>query len=178
MLFFCLEYSNPCKAHAQPATIDDYFVINSDTHLLLYLKTLNCFTKEMETGIQNGIPATFTYFVDLYQVRKNWPDKKLVSHTFHRTLAYDTLKEEYSIAFSESEKKITTSLLADAKEYMSEIHDFKITTTDRLSEEGLFVLKVKAKLARKTLPLYFHYLIPFSSLWDFETSWYSLQFRY
>jgi len=44
-----------------------------------------------------------------------------------------------------------------------------------IAPNSSYVIKVKAKLARKTLPLYFHYLIPFTSLWDFETKWHELK---
>ena len=56
--------------------------------------------------------------------------------------------------------------------------DFRVISLDRLDPEATYTLRVKVKLAKKTLPLYFHYLIPFSSLWDFETDWYTIDFRY
>jgi len=178
LLIFALILALPCSARAQKATIKDLFVNNSDTHLLLYLSVRDCFTPEMETGIQNGIPATFTYFVDLYKIRKAWPDQKLASHVFHHTLTYDNLKEEYTVLFSPNNKKLITKSREEAKMLMSEIDGFRIIKMSRLTPDESYIVKVKAKLAKKTLPLYFHYLIPFSSLWDFETDWYTLKFRY
>ena len=133
---------------------------------------------EMETGIRNGIPATFTFYVDLYQTRKAWPDRKVVSHVFNRTLAYDNLKEEYSIISSTNNKNATTQSLDQAETHMSEVSDFVVINLNRLDPEATYKLRVKVKLATKTLPLYFHYLIPFSSLWDFETDWYTIDFKY
>jgi len=164
---------------AQEATIEDIIVTNSDTHLLLYLTVKNCFTTEMEKAIRNGIPATFTCFVDLYKTKKIWPDSKLVSQTFTHTLTYDNLKEEYLIVFSEQNNKtITTGSLTQAKKLMAEVNGFKTSALDKLTPDRAYVLKIKAKLARKTLPLYFRYLSPFLSLWDFETDWHTIKFRY
>lgn len=168
----------PREVLAQKATIEDAFVINSDTHLLLYLTVKDCFTTEMETGIQNGIPATFTYYVDLYKTNKLWLNQKLASYVFHHTLTYDNLKEEYSILFSSNNKIIVTKSREQAKTLMSEINGFELIKISQLAPDQAYVLKVKAKLAKKTLPLYFHLLIPFSSLWDFETDWYTLKFKY
>jgi hypothetical protein len=164
---------------SQKATIDDFVVTNSDTDLLLYLTVKNCFTPEMETAVQNGIPATFTFYVELYRTRKGWFDKQLVDRTFYHTLTHDSLKEMYQIEFSEKDRRITTGSLAEAKRLMAEVNGFKTIKLKQLKPGVTYRLLVKAKLAKKTLPLYFHYLIPFfSSLWDFETDWYALEFTY
>ena len=38
--------------------------------------------------------------------------------------------------------------------------------------------RIKATLAETTLPLGIHYILPFTSLWDFETDWRTVEFRY
>jgi len=178
-LFFCL-LTNLFQAHtlyAQDATITDFTVSNSDSQLLLYLTVTDCFTDDMEAAIHNGIPATFTFYVDIYRQRSNWPDKKIRTYEFEHIMEYDSLKKEYKIHLDEkSERKLTTSL-DEAKILMSEINGFKILPLTEVGPDSSYIIKVKAKLARKTLPLYFHYLIPFTSLWDFETKWHELKLR-
>ena len=164
---------------AQDASIKDMIVNNSSNKLLLYLTVIEAFTEDMEKGIQNGIPATFTYYVNLYKIRKGWLDTEVDSHTFTRTLTYDNLKEEYNIIFTDKgNKEITVQNLDDAKTAMTELNGFQVTSLDNLTSGSSYTLKVKASLAKKTLPLYFHYLIPFWRLWDFETDWHYVEFRY
>ena len=166
-------------AKAQKASIEDIVVNNSSSRLLLYLTVVNAFTDDMEKGIQNGIPATFTYYVMLYKVRKGWLDNEVVSHTFTRTLTYDNLKEEYSVAYSEQGGRVVkVKNLDEAKTMMAGLNGFPVCSLDALAGGSNYVLKVKASLAKKTLPLYFHYLIPFWRLWDFETDWHYVEFRY
>ena len=175
-ILICL-FSNILLApalYAQEATITDFTVSNSDSQLLLSLTVTDCFTEDMESAIHNGIPATFTYYVDIYRKRSNWPDKKIKSHEFNHIVEYDSLKKEYNIKRDEkNDSKLTTSL-DEAKMFMAEINGFKILSIDEIDPESSYIIKVRAKLARKTLPLYFHYLIPFTSLWDFETEWHEL----
>jgi hypothetical protein len=178
LFLLCVVLAGPGSVLAKEASIADLVVSNSDTDLLLYLTVRDCFTAEMETGLHNGIPATFTFYVDLYQTRNAWPDRKIVSHVFDRTLTYDNLKEEYSIISSTNNKNATTQSLDQAKTLMSQVMDFNVIDLNRLDTEASYRLRVKVKLAKKTLPLYFHYLIPFSSLWDFETDWYTIEFRF
>ncbi len=58
------------------------------------------------------------------------------------------------------------------------MNGFVVTNLENLVPDAEYILKVKARLSKKTLPLYFHYLIPFWSLGNIETDWFSLEFRY
>ena len=163
---------------AQDATIEELIVTNSSTDLLLFLTVNNAFTKQMEEGIKNGIPVTFNFYVKLERKRM-WLNQELVSLRFDHTLSYDTLKEEYSIVRSELPgQAFRTKSLAEAKKAMAQLNGPQIVSLKTLLPEAGYRLMVKAKLAEKTLPLYVHYVIPFWSLWDFETDWYTVEFRY
>jgi hypothetical protein len=175
-LFLCL-LANLMLArtlYAQNATITDFTVSNSESQLILYLTVTDCFTDDMESAIHNGIPATFTFYVDIYKKRANWPDKKIGEHEFNHIMEYDSLKKEYRIQREEKGVSKLTTSLDEAKTFMSEINGFKILPLEKIESDASYSIKVKATLARKTLPLYFHYLIPFTSLWDFETEWHEL----
>ncbi|MFA6499312.1 MAG: DUF4390 domain-containing protein [Desulfurivibrionaceae bacterium] len=164
---------------AQNATIDELIVTNSSTDLLLFLTVNNAFTKQMEEGIRNGIPVTFNFYVKLERKRSTWMNQELVSLKFDHALSYDTLKEEYSIVRSElAGQTFRTKSMTEAKKVMAQLNGPPISPLKALLPEAGYLLKVKAKLAEKTLPLYFHYVIPFWSLWDFETAWYTVEFRY
>lgn len=164
---------------AQDASLEEVIVTNSSKDVLLYLKATNAFASDMEEGIKNGIPVTFTFFVELYRIRTFWPDEEIVSATFDHTLTYDNLKEEYRVElFEKKGKTIRTKSLDEAKVLMTQVNGFTVTRLDALIPDEEYLLKAKALLAEKTLPLYFHYVIPFWKLWDFETDWYDVEFRY
>jgi hypothetical protein len=173
-----LFFGSGQSALAQNATIEELIVTNSSTDLLLFLTVNDAFTKQMEEGIKNGIPVTFNFYVKLER-KRTWLNQGLVSLQFDHTLSYDTLKEEYSIVRSELiGQTFRTKSLVEAKKAMAQLNGPPIAPLKALLPEAGYLLKVKAKLAEKTLPLYFHYVIPFWSLWDFETAWYTVEFRY
>ncbi|MFA6283996.1 MAG: DUF4390 domain-containing protein [Desulfurivibrionaceae bacterium] len=175
LAIFC-DGSQP--ALAQNATIEELIVTNSSTDLLLFLTVNNAFTKQMEEGIKNGIPVTFNFYVKL-EKKRTWLNQNIASLQFDHTLSYDTLKEEYSIVRSEmAGQPFRTKSLAEAKKAMAQLNGPPISPLKALLPEAGYLLRVKAKLAEKTLPLYFHHVIPFWSLWDFETEWYTVEFRY
>ena len=98
-LFICLLINlfQVRTLYAQQATITDFTVSNSESQLTLYLTVTDCFTDDMLVAIHNGIPATFTFYVDIYRKRSNWPDKKIEKYEFNHIMEYDSLKKEYKI---------------------------------------------------------------------------------
>lgn len=161
------------------AIIGDIIITTSDSHLLLFAAVKNGFTQEMLEGVQSGIPVTFTFTIELEQVNNNWPDTTLAEHVIQHTLSYDTLKEKYIISFSkEKPQAITTDSAEKAEEVMAEISGIKIIARDKLIFDAQYLLHIKATLTEKTLPLNMHNIIPFISLWNFETGWQTIEFKY
>ena len=172
--FFLANYSLVRNSYGQEAAISDFTVTNSENDLLLYMTVKNWMTAEMEAALQNGIPITFAFYIDLFASRSKWPDKKIREFEFNHIMEYDSLKKEYVIQRQENgDSKVTASLI-EAQKLMSEINGFRVLPLAELDAETSYTLRAKTKLAKKAMPLYFHYLIPFSSPWDFETEWYKL----
>ena len=164
---------------AREAAVTEVVVTNSPTEVLLYGKVVHGFTPEMEAALQNGIPVTFTFFVELHKIRSSWLDRQIASLSFDHAVSYDNLKEEYRVELQEKgEKTVATHSLQEAKTLMTDINGLRIASLHDLKPGGEYLLKVKAKLARKTLPLNVHDLIPFWGLWDFETEWHTTEFSY
>lgn len=180
MLLLLLAVALPAAAEAaRQAAIDEVIVTNSSREVLLYLTVRGAFTPEMEKGVQSGIPVTFTFYVELYRHRRGWLDQKVVARSFEHILTYDTLKDEYRVVYGEHNgKTVIVKTMAQARELMAQVNGFALSPLTALVADAEYALKVKARLAEKTLPLYFHYVIPFWSLWDFETDWYTVEFRY
>ncbi len=177
LLFLCC-WGSPA-ALAQEAVIRDVVVTNSAANLLLYCSVENGFTREMLEGVNNGIPITFTFYVRLDQRRSLLPDREVVSLSFDHTLTYDNLKEEYQVTLpGAGNQPFVSSSLKDAKRMMSQVNGFRVASLASLKPDVSYSLAIKASLARRTLPLNFQYIVPFWNLWNFETDWYTVQFRY
>ena len=162
----------------EKAAISDVVVSNSERDLLLYLTVGNAFRPEMEEGVLNGIPASFTFFVSLREVNEGRPGKQVVSLEFDHVLSYDPLKELFSLEFSEDNSSLSSDNLQKAKKLMTDVNGVKVVDLSRLKPGSEYFLSAKARLERKTLPLFFHYLIPFWKLRDYETDWHYVEFRY
>ncbi len=121
----------------------------------------------------------FTFFIELLKTRKNWPDEELVTLEFNHTLRYDTLNENYQLELEEQKNRKTTyNSLAQAMQVMNDINGLKVIQLNDLSPDSSYELRMKAELFKKTLPMNLHYVIPFLSMWDLETDWFTIEFTY
>lgn len=158
---------------------DDITITTSKSHLLLFGVLTNNNPKELEQALHSGIPMKFTFLVELLRTKKNWPDEELVAMEFSHTLKYDALKENYQLEIEEQKnRKFTYTNLADSMNIMNELNGLKVIELKDLIPDSAYQLRVKAELFKKTLPMNIHYLIPFISMWDLETDWFTIEFTY
>ncbi len=179
-VIFLLLFIQPVWAGEQKdPDLKDIIITTSKSHLILFATVKNGFTSDMLEGMRNGLPVTFTFHIELDKIRTAWFDSTLVETTVTHRLKYDSIKQEYGITFSEKNGQIvTTRSLKEAKQLMAELNGFPLIARNKLIADASYALKIKATLAETTLPLGIHYILPFTSLWDVETDWRTVEFRY
>ena len=166
-------------AQAEKAYLSDIVITNVEEHLLVYFTVKECFTPEMNNAIESGIETTFTFFVKLYEKLDFSIDNKVTDLEVKHSIKYDSLKKIYEVRLSERENQaITVKDFEEAKRLMSEVIALKVTPLNNLREGADYQLQMMAELDKVTLPFYLHYVLFFLSLWDFETDWHTIDFRY
>lgn len=176
VFLFFLSFHSPLQA--RNAEIKDSLVTNNATHLLVYARVINCFTSEMEAAILAGIPTTFTFLVDLYQVRARWLDKKLIRLTVRHTIKYDNVKRQFYVSFNGDKEPASFKDYESAKRAMTDLNGVALTPLKTLKKGEYYYVEIKAKLDRIRLPLNMEYVFFFVSFWDFETGWHREGFFY
>ncbi len=166
-------------AIAKDATLTNIIVTNTRDDLLVYLSVDGAFTKKMEDAVRRGVPASFSFFVNLYRTRSMWLDKKMADLTISHTIKYNSLKKEYAVSRSwDSNSPVIVQSFDAATKLMTEIDSLKVIPLGLLEKGKQYQIQAKAKLNRVTLPYYLHYVLFFLSFWDFETDWYTIDFIY
>jgi len=175
LILICLL---PVTAIADEARLSDIRINNTRDDLLVYLNMEGAFNDKIKKAIMSGVPATFTYYIDLYQGRNFWFDKKVTDTHIDHTLKYDSLKKEFNIRRSWEKKPIVTQSFEDARVLMTQIDSLKIISLSQLQKGIRYQIRAKAKLSRLPLPFYLHYIVSFVSFWDTGTDWYTIDFIY
>jgi hypothetical protein len=179
LFFICMSMFMQNYAFAKDARLSDIVVANTRDDLLVSLNVEGAFKAKMKEAILSGLPATFSFFVNLYQIRNFWFDKKLSNIKVTHTIKYNNMKKEFTIkrSWERSEPEATQSF-KEAQKLMTEIDGLKLIPLAKLEKGERYQLRAKAELSKLTLPFYLHYVLFFVSLWDFETNWYAIDFIY
>lgn len=166
-------------AFAEDAILRNIIVTNTRDDLLVYMSVEGAFREKMEKAILSGVPATFSFYIDLLQVRNLWPDKTITEEKVTHTVKYDNLKKEFTVVRSwGSNKPVITQSFEEARRLMTDVDGIKIAPLKWLEKGKRYQIQAKAQLSKLTLPYYLHYILFFVSMWDFETDWYSIDFIY
>ncbi len=179
-LMLCgLILMHPGMVMGQDAKLKNIIVTNTRDDLLIFLTVEGAFREKMETAISSGVPAAFSFFINLYRVRGFWYDKELAELKIQHTIKYDNLKNEYLVTRSwDGNLQRVVQSFDEAKKLMAEIDSLKIIDLSLLEKGTRYQIRTKAQLSKLTLPFYLHYVLFFVSLWDFETDWYTIDFIY
>jgi hypothetical protein len=179
VMIFLLNLLFSSAAWGEEARITDIVVTNTRDHLLLYFTVTDCFTEEMKKAIESGINTSFTFFIKLYDMRSYWWDNKITDLKVSHEIQYDSLKKLYLVKLSErNNTSVSLKDFEEAKTLMSEIVGLKVTELRKLQKGNRYQVRMMAELDKIRLPFYLHYVFFFLSLWDFQTSWYTMDFRY
>ncbi len=164
---------------AQDATLSNLIVTNTSKDLLVYLNVEGAFRDQTVNAIMTGVPASFSFFIKLYQKRSLWFDKTIADIEITNAVKYNNLKKEFVVERSWEDGRIrTVRSLQEAQKLMTDVDGLRIVSLNKLVKGKQYQVKAKAKLSKLTLPFYLHYVLIFVSLWDFETDWYTIDFIY
>jgi hypothetical protein len=167
------------SAHAQDARLENIIVTNTRDNLLLYLSAKDAFSPKIIKAIHSGVPATFTYYINLYLVRGLWFDKAIAEIQATHTMKYDNLKKEYVVSRSwDANQPVVVKSMDAAQKLMTEVDSLQVVPLSRLEKGQQYQIQAKAQLNKMTLPFYLHYVLFFVSFWDIETDWYTIDFIY
>jgi len=179
IILLCIFMIASDAVSAQKAQLTHIIITNTRDDLLLYLNVEGAFREKMKTAIFSGVPASFSFIINLYQTKKMWKDKKIAANKISSTIKYDNLKKEFLIRRSwKNSDPVIVKSFQEAQKLMTEISSLKIIQLAGLEKGRQYQIRAKAELSKLTLPFYLHYILFFVSLWDFETDWYTIDFIY
>ena len=171
-LTFFFIWTLSLSAFCEEASIQEVSVKGTNGVWKVGFFVERCFTEKIEEAIQTGIKTVFTFYLNLYQKRKWWKDRKVASLKFHHAIQYDPIRGEYLVTLEENGFSQVTSSLEEAKGWMAKVEEVEVRPSSQLQPGIPTELRIKAELDPVKLPFHLEYLFFFVSLWDFETKWY------
>jgi len=165
-------------AQATQASLQNIVLDSKNENLTLSFKLENAFSEEMKEVILNGTSITFTFLVELREIKDFWVDKKIVDIKIDHMLKYNVLKKNFVIKRSwEIDEVLITESFTEAQNLMAGIRSLKILPFNWLENGNRYQIAIKAELSKANLPLDLRSVMFFSPPWGFETDWYILDFN-
>jgi hypothetical protein len=165
-------------AQASKASLQNIVLDSKNKSLTLSFKLEHAFTEEMKEVILNGTSITFTFSVELREIKDFWIDKKIVDIRIDHMLKYNVLKKEFVIIRSwEIDEVLVTKSFVEAQNLMTTIRSLKILPFNWLENGNRYQIATKAELSKANLPFDLRSAMFFSPPWGFETDWYILDFN-
>ena len=170
----------PCDlASAHKTNLENIVLDRANGDLVVSFKLEKVFSSQMEEVILNGTPITFSFFIELYEVRNFWLDKEIVNIKIDHMLKYNVLKKEFVIKRSwKIDEVLITASFAEAQNLMTDISNLRIIPYNWLENESRYQMGIKAELSKGNLPFNLRTALFFSPAWGFETDWYVLDFNH
>jgi hypothetical protein len=169
---FLILFLPTVAVYASEAELTNLVIKNSQDDLLIDLTVKGVFTNEMQTALLNGIPVSFTFLINLYEVHDFWFDKKIAGVTTIHKIQYEVLKKEFRIRRSwEKTGLLVTKNYEKACLLMAQIEGLSVIPLTKLKKGKHYQLTVKSELKDKK---YLFAGFP----WEFETDWYTINFVY
>ena len=136
LIILCLTLvTSHIGAANHEARLENIIITNTRDDLLVFLQVEGAFTDKLKTAVLSGVPITFSFFINLHQVRNIWFDKKLAGQRITHTLKYDNLKKEFIVKRSwDKDKILSTESFEEAQRLMADIDSLKIVPLTKLEK--------------------------------------------
>jgi len=154
-------------------------ITNTRDHLLLYTELEGAFVEKVETAVQSGVETTISYYIDIFEQKRFWFDKRIASIRAEHRVKFDAMKKVYTITRSWAEpESLTTESYTEAKQVMSRLEGVRAAALTDLTRGEAYQIRARARLEEFTLPVYLKFIGLFADLDAFETDWRRAAFVY
>ena len=164
--------TNPTITEASPSLVN-IGVGTKGKIVVMNARLIDGFNDSIMDAIENGIPISFTFTVELRQKNNLWNDALVSSNTINHIIQYDSLKKVYR--FSESGKGVKRKIITRNKEkyqkLMLKLENIPIASIRRLTSNEKYYIRVKANLETDHMWFPFNHLFSYLPFNNFEASW-------
>jgi hypothetical protein len=131
--------------------VTDLGVYLNDYDVTVQMVVIGTVPPTFTESLQGGVPAHVRFTVELWHVRRLWPDRRLLVRTIERQLQYDVLTREFKVVSvsGETREPHSTRDLRDAQRVLSELRGLKLAPVSQLDPNALFYVRVRAETALK-----------------------------
>jgi hypothetical protein len=164
---------------AKNGRINDIMVMDDTSNVLVYARLQNLLKEDTEKLIYAGVPVTCTFYVNFYQERPYWFDRRLSHLVVRNAIKYDNVKKNIYVKTHLNEKKMETAEFRDvesAEACLLDLNGVSVVDVRNLDKKGKYYVTIKAKVEKDEHSRFVRYILFFLPFVETETSWYRKEF--
>ncbi len=171
-VLFTLAWGSAARADgmavksAELVLIDDWYYLHAE-----FDASLN---RALEEALSKGISLNFLVEFELTRHRWYWFDESIASVRQNLRISYHALTRQYQFSSNSGNKTFNT--LAEAKDELNHVLDWKVLDRGQLRRGVNYNAAVRMKLDVKQLPKPLQVDVLGSKDWDIASDWYRFTF--
>jgi hypothetical protein len=113
--------------------------------------------------ITSGIPATFSYEIEIWRKNRLWADKSIVTQEIERAVRFNSLTNEYQVAEKSSSTswERTSKSLQEVKDWVALVDSFPLVKFSDLVPEEIYYVRARAMVKTEQSPSTIKYMLFF-----------------
>jgi hypothetical protein len=162
----------PSKGAAD-STLAPLEVVKLDGKVCVSTRLLGGFTKTVTDTITSGIPATFSYEIELWSKKPLWADESIVSKALGRLVTFNSLTNEFQVAQEGSAAKWgrTSKDLEEVKKWVTPVEVLPLVSVEDLDPKQKYYVRVRAMVKTDQSRSALKSVLLFISSFKVRTGW-------
>ncbi|MDX9821431.1 MAG: DUF4390 domain-containing protein, partial [Syntrophales bacterium] len=143
--------------------------------ILVYARAQDFLKEGTERLIYAGVTVRCTFYVNFYQKRPYWFDRRLSDQVVRNAVKYDNIKKTIYVTVRLDEKEMETSEFHDvgsAEHSLIELSGVPVFEVGRLNKAENYYVRIKAKIEKDDHSRFIRYIMVVLPFMESETGWY------
>lgn len=160
-------------ALAADARMANLLVTNNDGNLEIQAVLIGAMPSSLIEELNTGMAATFRFYVELWEYRRFWADKRLATKVVERSVKYDVLTKEFRVIPTKGEEKeaFVSKDFWEVQRVASELRAVKMAPFSTLKGSDLYYVRIRGEVRPAHSDSALTKVIPFLSSRGTETPW-------
>lgn len=164
---------------AKSGRINDVMVMDDTRDVLVYARLQNLLKDDTDKLIHAGVTVSCTFYVNFYQERSSWFDRRLSSQVVRNVIKYDNIKKNIYVKTRLNGQVIDAAQFSDfdsAVACLTDLNGISVGDVRKLDKTGKYYVLIKAKVEKDEQSRFVRYIMLFLPFMETETDWYRKEF--
>ncbi len=163
----------PSEGGAADSSLEPLKVMKLDGKVCVSTRLLGGFSKTLTETLTSGIPATFSYEIELWSKKPLWADESIASKALERVVTFNSLTSEFQVAQkgNSASWRRTSKDLEEVKKWVTPVEALPLVSVADLDPKQKYYVRVRAMVKTDQSRSALKSVLLFISSFKVRTGW-------